>query len=80
MISIMVLLTGVASDATVKPLERAIVSVDGGVEGTAAGVGSSTPGRGSVRGTLNLDDPPKSLEKKAPAELAVSVMAGRALA
>lgn len=76
----MVFLTGVASEAIVKPLERAVVSVDGGVEDTAAGVGSSTPGRGSVRGMLSLEDPPKSLERKPPAELAVSVMAGRALA
>ena len=62
------------------PLERVIVSVDGAVDGTASGFGKSTPGRGSVRGTLSLEDPPNSFESQPPAVLAPSEMAGSALA
>ena len=62
------------------PFESAVVSVDGGVEGTAAGVGSSTPGSGSVSGRDTLDDPPNILDSQPPAVLAPSDIAGRALA
>ena len=69
-----------ASEAIVTPLESAVVSVDGGVDGTAAGVGSSTPGRGSVSGMDTLDDPPNIRDSHPPAVLAPSDIAGSALA
>ena len=72
--------TGVASEAIVTPLEREVVSVDGGPERTAAGEGSSTPGRGSVSGMDTLDDPPKIFDSQPPAVLAPSDIAGSALA
>lgn len=74
------LLTGVASEAIVMPLQRVVDSVDGGWEGTAAGVGRSTPGKASVRGIDILDDPPKIFDSQPPAVLAPCDIAGRALA
>ena len=69
-----------ASEAIVTPLERAVVSVDGAVAGTAAGVGCSTPGRGSVSGRDTLDDPPNIFDSQPPALLTPSEIAGTALA
>ena len=62
------------------PLERVVVSVEGAVDGTASGFGRLTPGRGSVRGMLSLEDPPNSFESQPPAVLAPSEIAGSALA
>ena len=42
--------TGVASEATFKPLGRVVTLVSGADVGCAAGEGYSSPGRGSVKG------------------------------
>ena len=63
------LLTGVASEATLRPLPRVVTSVVGGCVSGGSDSGRFTPSRGSVSGVVMrpLPPPPKSFDKKPPA-------------
>lgn len=58
--------TRVSSDATLTPLDRVVVCVVGALAGACTGVGTSTPGRGSVSGIWILLEPPNSEASQLP--------------